>query len=47
MMKCKHILLMTSLNEAKLIFSKQLNCFEYWYLIPIIQLNITNKFTHF
>ena len=40
-MICKYILLITFLNESKLIFSAQLNCSKYWYVSQTIQLNIS------
>ena len=41
-MICKHILLITFLNEPDLVFlCTELNGFKYCYLTPIIPLNIT------
>ena len=38
---CKHILLMTVLNEPELFFWSQLNGFKYFFLTQIILFNIT------
>ena len=43
-MICKHILLITFLNEPELIFCTQLNGFKYFYLPQIIIFTINHLF---
>ena len=45
-MNFKHILLITILNEPKLIFSTQLNGFKYFYQIQIMLFTINHLFAH-
>ena len=45
-MICKHILLITFLNEPELIFCSQINDFKYGSLTLIILLNITYLLAH-
>ena len=45
-MICMHILSITFLNEKGLIFLKQLNSFQYCYLISIILFTINPLFAH-
>ena len=45
-MICKHILLITFLDEPAVIFSAQLNGFRYFYLILIILFTINHLLAH-
>ena len=45
-MICKHMFLITFLNEAEHIFSTQLNGFKYFYQIQIILFTINHLFAH-
>ena len=45
-MICKHILLITFLNEPELIFCRDLNGFSYFYQIRIILFTINHLFVH-
>ena len=45
-MICKHILLITFIEEPELFFGTELNGFKYFYLIWIILLTINYFFAH-